>query len=194
MDAIETIIRDINQQAEDERVALKNERMDEIEQSFKAEKQKIEKTHEEQLASQKDRLQKQFRQEKNRNIVQARQTRLKSKQQYLEQIFEDAYQEMAQWDIQVARDFLLTSLKQNDLTQGKIIPGGLTDDAVYSAEWIEQINQSEGMELSLGTKSSNPEHGFLLEVAGVQYNFYYHELLAEVKKSASGKIMQALFT
>lgn len=194
MDAIETIIHDIDQQSENERITKKNERLEEIEQTFETEKQKIEKAHEEQLTTQKDRLEKKFRQEKNRNTVQARQARLKRKQQYLEQIFEDAYQEMAQWDVQTTREFLLSSLKQSELTKGKIIPGGLTDDSVYSAEWIEQINHSEGMELSLGEKSSSSEHGFLLEVAGIQYNFYYHELLAEVKKSASGEIMQTLFT
>lgn len=194
MDAIETIICDINQKAENERVTQKNKRINDIDQTFTAEKQKIEKAHEEQLVAQKDRLHKKFRQEKNRNFVQARQRRLKRKQQYLEQIFEDAYHKMAQWDAQETRNFLLTSLKQNSLTQGKIIPGGLTDDGVYSVEWIEQINQSEGMELSLGLKSSSLEHGFLLEIAGVQYNFYYHELLTEVKKTASGEIMQSLFT
>lgn len=194
MDAIETIIHDIDQQSENERMTKKNEQIEEIEQTFAKEKQRIEKAHEEQLSAQKERLEKKFRQEKNRNTIQARQARLKRKQQYLEQIFEDAYQEMAQWDVQTTREFLLASLKQNGLTQGKIIPGGLTDDSVYSVEWIEQINQSEGAELSLGEKSSSQVHGFLLEVAGIQYNFYYHELLAEVKKTASGEIMQNLFT
>jgi len=194
MDAIETIIQDIDQQAEDKRVTQKNQRIKEIDQSFEAEKQKIEKTHEEQLASQKARLQKDFRQKKNRNIVQSRQKRLKRKQQYLDQIFEDAYEEMAHWDIEKTRDFLLTSLKENGLTKGKIIPAGKTEDAVYSPEWIEQVNQTENMELSLVEKSSNQEYGFLLEVSGVQYNFYYHELLAEVKKSSSSEIMQNLFS
>ncbi|GBD67491.1 V-type sodium ATP synthase subunit E [Tetragenococcus halophilus] len=194
MDAIETIIQDIDQQAEDKRVTQKNERIKEIDQSFATEKQKIDKTHEEQLATQKQRLRKNFRQEKNRNVVQSRQKRLKRKQQYLDQIFEDAYDEMAHWDIEKTRDFLLTSLKENGLTKGKIIPAGKTEASVYSPEWIKQVNQRENMELSLGEKSSNQEHGFLIEVSGVQYNFYYHELLAEVKKSNSSEIMQNLFT
>lgn len=194
MDAIETIIQDIDQQAEDKRVTQKNDRIKEIDQSFETEKQKIEKTHEEQLATQKERLRKNFRQEKNRNIVQSRQKRLKRKQQYLDQIFEDAYDEMAHWDIGKTRDFLLTSLKENNLTKGKIIPAGKTEASVYSLDWIQEVNQAENMTLTLGEKSSDQEHGFLLEVSGVQYNFYYRELLAEVKKSSSSEIMQNLFS
>lgn len=194
MDAIETIIQDIDQQAEDKRVTQKNERIKEIDQSFAAEKQKIEKAHEEQLATQKERLRKNFWQEKNRNVMQSRQKRLKRKQQYLDQIFEDAYDEMARWDTEKTRDFLLTSLKENDLTKGKVIPAGITEASVYSPEWIKQVNQTENLELSLGEKSSSQEHGFLLEVSGVQYNFYYRELLTEVKKSNGSEIMQNLFS
>lgn len=194
MDAIETIIQDIDQQAEEKRATQKNERIKEINQSFEAEKQKVEKTHEEQLATQKERLRKNFRQEKNRNVMQSRQKRLKRKQQYLDQIFEDAYEEMAHWDIQKTRNFVLTSLKENGLNTGKIIPGGKTEASVYSPEWIQEVNQAENMALTLGEKSPSQEHGFLLEVSGVQYNFYYRELLAEVKKLDGSEIMQNLFS
>jgi len=193
MDAIENIILEINRQAAKERAALKKSRLEEIDTFFLTEKRSEEKVHQQLLARQKEQLERQFQQEKNRLIVTARQTRLKQKQKYLIRIFEAAYQEMANWDIHQARVFAKQAIEKSGLKTGTFISGNLMSENVFTAEWLDEINQQLQTKFTFGNKSIEKEHGFLIEQKGMRYNFFYHELLVELKKNKGSEIMQALF-
>ncbi len=193
MDAIEKIILEINRQAEAERQALEKNRLEEIDTHFLVEKRALEAAHQQQLTRQKEQLERKFQQEKNRAVVKARQTSLKKKQHYLEQIFAAAYQEMADWASEEARVFALHALSSTTLANGVLIPGGAMSDQTYSAAWLKKMNQQLGTDFQLGTPSTAQEYGFLLEQQGVRYNFFYRELLAEFKQTHGSQIMQALF-
>ncbi|MGX7197271.1 hypothetical protein [Enterococcus olivae] len=193
MDAIENIILEINRQTEEERDILEKNRLEEIDTHFLVEKRSKENEHQQLLARQKDQLERKFQQEKNRLIVKGRQTRLKEKQKYLERIFEAAYQTMANWDEEQAREFAEQSLEKSGFKDGMFIPGNLMSDTTFTSAWLDKVNEQLQTQFVLGTKSREKEHGFLIEQKGIQYNFFYHELLSEMKKTNGSEIMHALF-
>lgn len=193
MDAIENIILEINQQAKEEREALEKNRREEIATHFLVEKRKKENEHQQLLARQKNQLEHKFQQEKNRLIIKARQTRLKEKQQYLEQIFIVAYQQMANWEMEQTREFAENALAKLDIKEGIFISGNLMKDTVFTFSWLNRVNEQLQTNYVLGEKSCENEHGFLVEQQGVRYNFFYHELLSEIKKAKGNEIMQLLF-
>ena len=125
--------------------------------------------------------------------MQVRQLRLSKKQDYLEQLFQAAEENISQWGAQKHRKFFVYILKQNNLQEGTVIPGGLMAEEVYSKSWLQEINQEEGFQLIRGTASQDQEIGFLLDLKEIRYNFYYGALLQEIKKQYGGKIMQELF-
>lgn len=193
MDAIETIIQKINQQAKSQREIEKNEKIAAIDQFFISQQEKIRKHQDTQFEQQKEYSEKKFRQESNRLKVQARQIRLSKRQSYLDQLFAETEELLSQWNADQHRDFLVAGLNRAGLNRGRVIAGGAMAANVYSESWLQMINEKEDFDLSLGGISSDKEIGFLLELKGIRYNFYYKALLQEIKKQSGARIMQELF-
>lgn len=193
MDAIENIILEINKQAQEERDLLKKNRIEEIDTHFLVSKRAIEEEHQQLLERQNKQLNRDFQQEMNRLVIKARQATLKQKQSYLERIFEEAYQEMAKWTLTEVQSFIFHSLESAKLTTGTIVLGGLMEPNSLTDEWLKDLNQKLNSQFTLGEMSPGKEYGFLVENKGLRYNFFYRELLLELKKKQGSKIMNELF-
>lgn len=194
MDAIDLIIEKINEQGNKERTDFKKNRLAEIETNFLVEERKIIKEHELQLARQTEQVQKQAQQRMNRLTVEARQEALKKKQSYLERLFEEVSVLMIEWSIEETRAFASGVLAKLQLKEALFIPGGAMNPAIFTPEWSQEIGNQLGMNLILASPSKTLEYGFLVEHEGVQYNFFYRDLLLEERKNNGREFMQVLFS
>ncbi|KAF1306019.1 hypothetical protein IV487_12225 [Enterococcus saccharolyticus] len=192
MNAIDNIISEINRQAEEERHALEKNRLEEIDTHFLVEKRASEEEHQQLTERQKNQIERKFQQEKNRVAMKARQEKLKQKQVYLEQIFEEAYLQMTKWSQEEAQLFALKALKQSKLTRGEFIPSEALK-ATFTADWLQKVNQTLAATFTLANPINSREYGFLVEQEGIRYNYFYRELLVELKKEHGNDIMRALF-
>lgn len=194
MDAIDVIIEKINEQGKMERQEFKKNRVAEIETNFLVEERQVVKDHELQLARQLEQVDKQAQQRSNRLIVEARQEALKSKQNYLTRLFEEAYEQMTQWSVEETQAFAYGVLKKLNLKEVIFIPGGGMNSEVFTPEWLKNTEDALQMTLRLGDKTKGSEFGFLIEYQGVQYNFFYRDLLLEERKTNGRALMQVLFS
>lgn len=194
MDAIDVIIEKINEQGNTERNDYKNNRLAEIETNYLVEERKINQDHELQLARQTEQVHKQAQQRINRLTVEARQDALKKKQSYLERLFDEVAVVMAEWSIEETQAFAFGVLKTLQLKQATFIPGGLMDSSIFTTEWITETAKKLDMSLTLAPTSKTLEYGFLVEHEGVQYNFFYRDLLLEERKNKGREFMQVLFS
>ena len=85
-------------------------------------------------------------------------------------------------------------LKTLELKQATFIPGGLMDSSIFTTEWITETAKKLDMSLTLAPTSKTLEYGFLVEHEGVQYNFFYRDLLLEERKNKGREFMQVLFS
>ncbi|MHC5267826.1 hypothetical protein ACYSNO_01370 [Enterococcus sp. LJL98] len=194
MDAIDVIIEKINAQATNERQEYKKSRLAEIETRFLVEKRQVLKEHESQLARQLEQVTKQAQQRKNRLTIEARQDSLKTKQSYLTRLFDEVYEQMTRWDIEETRQFAFHILEKLDLKEGILIPGGAMSPDIFTTEWLRETEKALQVTLALGERSRVLEYGFLIENQGVQYNFFYRDLLLEERKMKGHALMDALFS
>ena len=98
MNAIEKIISQMNEAAEQERAALEQEERMKIDQNFEQKRTQIETEHQKQKEKQIELLEKKYRQLRNRQQVEVRQENLNAKQEFLRRLFADAIAEMENWD------------------------------------------------------------------------------------------------
>ena len=194
MDAIDVIIEKINEQGANERQEFKKNRVAEIETNFLVEERRVTKEHEVQFERQLEQVTKQAQQRTNRLTVEARQETLKSKQNYLTRLFEEVYEEMIQWNAEESRQFAKGILKKLNLKEAIFIPGGGMATAIFTAEWLKEMSDELQIDIELTKPSQGSEYGFLIEHQGVQYNFFYRDLLLEERKTKGLALMQALFS
>ena len=194
MDAIESIIQTINQEAKTERDRYFVEQKDQTDHSFAQKEKKKQTKWAEKKERQLKKLDKSFQQEKQSLTNQAKAKRNFYKQQLLEETFDEALETMNRWDEETTRHFFLTALANfSKDTKISVQVGNKMAEGILSTQWLEKISQTNGIKLQLTEKSSSVSYGFLLLVGGVQYNFSYQALVEEQKKKKGRMYFDLLF-
>ena len=93
MNAIDNIIRQMNETAEAERAAFEKAEREKIDQQFKIERARLEADNEKQKSKELEEIEKSYRQLRNRQQVEVRQATLNEKQEFLHRLFAEARQE-----------------------------------------------------------------------------------------------------
>ena len=166
MDAIDKIIAEIDNKAQSERASRKAQEEAQIATWYEQEVAKAKSVHEAQLAKQTKALKQKYKQLASRQQMEVRQETLIQKQDYLDQLFEEAHEIMSKWDTT------------------KIQP--LTPD------YLASLNLPYPLELGAGKETGTP--GFVVDVSGVQYNFLYRDLLQEVRNQDGNELTKKLFS
>lgn len=194
MDAIDKIIEEINKQAQDNRDRFETEEIAAIDGWFIAESETATENHRQQQAKQLKDLEQRFKQLRSRQQMDVRQDSLVEKQRYLDRLFEEAYEKMASWDKGTIQAFATLSLKQLPITEeGILLPSGPHATAALDASFVTAIQKELDYQLRLGEALTANEEGFVVDVAGVQYNFLYRDLLNEQRSATGNEMSQKLF-
>ncbi|HFD6467556.1 TPA: ATPase V [Enterococcus faecium] len=193
MNAIEKIISQMNEAAEQERAALEQEERMKIDQNFEQKRTQIETEHQKQKEKQIELLEKKYRQFRNRQQVEVRQENLNAKQEFLRRLFADAIAEMENWDESEQIQFIKNSLYSLPLTGKVAFIAGEKSAAYLSQTLLDEWNNELPFTMVLSDESVAGQAGFLINDQGVQYNFLFSSLVQDIQGTMSFEIANQLF-
>lgn len=193
MNAIEKIISQMNEAAEQERAALEQEERMKIDQNFEQKRTQIETEHQKQKEKQIELLEKKYRQLRNRQQVEVRQENLNAKQEFLRRLFADAIAEMENWDESEQIQFIKNSLYSLPLTGKVAFIAGEKSAAYLSQTLLDEWNNELSFTMVLSDESVAGQAGFLINDQGVQYNFLFSSLVQDIQGTMSFEIANQLF-
>nr|WP_277895739.1 ATPase V [Enterococcus lactis] len=193
MNAIEKIISQMNEAAEQERAALEQEERMKIDQNFEQKRTQIETEHQKQKEKQIELLEKKYRQLRNRQQVEVRQENLNAKQEFLRRLFADAIAEMENWDEFEQIQFIKNSLYSLPLTGKVAFIAGEKSAAYLSQTLLDEWNNELPFTMVLSDESVAGQAGFLINDQGVQYNFLFSSLVQDIQGTMSFEIANQLF-
>ncbi|HGV8441945.1 TPA: ATPase V [Enterococcus faecium] len=193
MNAIEKIISQMNEAAEQERAALEQEERMKIDQNFEQKRTQIETEHQKQKEKQIELLEKKYRQLRNRQQVEVRQENLNAKQEFLRRLFADAIAEMENWDESEQIQFIKNSLYSLPLTGKVAFIAGEKSAAYLSQTLLDEWNNELPFTMVLSDESVASQAGFLINDQGVQYNFLFSSLVQDIQGTMSFEIANQLF-
>lgn len=193
MNAIEKIISQMNEAAEQERAALEQEERMKIDQNFEQKRTQIKTEHQKQKEKQIELLEKKYRQLRNRQQVEVRQENLNAKQEFLRRLFADAIAEMENWDESEQIQFIKNSLYSLPLTGKVAFIAGEKSAAYLSQTLLDEWNNELPFTMVLSDESVAGQAGFLINDQGVQYNFLFSSLVQDIQGTMSFEIANQLF-
>ncbi len=193
MNAIEKIISQMNEAAEQERAALEQEERMKIDQNFEQKRTQVETEHQKQKEKQIEVLEKKYRQLRNRQQVEVRQENLNAKQEFLRRLFADAVTEMENWDESEQIQFIKNALYSLPLTGKVAFIAGEKSAAYLSQTLLDEWNNELPFMMVLSDETVADQAGFLINDQGVQYNFLFSSLVQDIQGTMSFEIANQLF-
>lgn len=193
MNAIEKIISQMNEAAEQERAALEQEERMKIDQNFEQKRTQVETEHQKQKEKQIELLKKKYRQLRNRQQVEVRQENLNAKQEFLRRLFADAVTEMENWDESEQIQFIKNALYSLPLTGKVAFIAGEKSAAYLSQTLLDEWNNELPFMMILSDETVADQAGFLINDQGVQYNFLFSSLVQDIQGTMSFEIANQLF-
>ena len=193
MNAIEKIISQMNEAAEQERAALEQEERMKIDQNFEQKRTQVETEHQKQKEKQIELLEKKYRQLRNRQQVEVRQENLNAKQEFLRPLFADAVTEMENWDESEQIQFIKNALYSLPLTGKVAFIAGEKSAAYLSQTLLDEWNNELPFMMVLSDETVADQAGFLINDQGVQYNFLFSSLVQDIQGTMSFEIANQLF-
>ncbi|MEG0373928.1 MAG: hypothetical protein RR583_08530 [Enterococcus sp.] len=193
MEAIEKIVEQLNQQAEQDQRQLKDKEMARIDQEFQAELTEIQAEHTIRLEKSIKNLEKNYKQAKNRQQVAQKQMILNQKQAILERVFSETVTQMESWSEKEQLTFAHAALEKLSLQDELVFIPGEKSQSIFTKEWLEEQNGTLSYRLVMGDTVISKQAGFILDKDGVQYNFLYQSLVGEIQERESFQFAQALF-
>ena len=193
MNAIEKIISQMNEAAEQERAALEQEERMKIDQNFEQKRTQVETEHQKQKEKQIELLEKKYRQLRNRQQVEVRQENLNAKQEFLRRLFADAVTEMENWDESEQIQFIKNALYSLPLTGKVAFIAGEKSAAYLSQTLLDEWNNELPFMMVLSDETVADQAGFLINDQGVQYNFLFSSLVQDIQGTMSFEIANRLF-
>lgn len=193
MNAIEKIISQMNEAAEQERAALEQEERMKIDQNFEQKRTQVETEHQKQKEKQIELIEKKYRQLRNRQQVEVRQENLNAKQEFLRRLFADAVTEMENWDESEQIQFIKNALYSLPLTGKVAFIAGEKSAAYLSQTLLDEWNNELPFMMVLSDETVADQAGFLINDQGVQYNFLFSSLVQDIQGTMSFEIANQLF-
>lgn len=129
---------------------------------------------------------------KEQSLINEKRNRiLAEKQIILNEVYEEAAKKMTVWDTNTFQKFVKSVLDQFDFNTLQLIPGEKTLKP-FTEEFIEQLKKDyPGVQIS---SSAIPNKaGFIVEKGGIDYNFFFDQMIAEIKKDFSPKLASLAF-
>lgn len=191
MSAIEKIIEQMENKAEEELSALEASEKQRIDADYQASAEQLAESFEKQRTKQLSRVQSKYRQLSNRQKIESRQQSLNQKQQLLNRLFEEAKAELESWSKEELQAFARAVLPQIPLKKAAIFLPGEKSSSYYTKAFIEDLQLPYS--LSYSAEAVPNQAGFIVDCDGVQYNFIFSALVADVQVVLSYELADQLF-
>lgn len=136
-------------------------------------------------------LDNQFERQKQSLANEKRNRILAQKQQYLSSVYQEAVAKMSEWDTPAFQQFTKGVLEQFSGKEVRLVPGEESQQH-FSAAFVTEL-QRKHPGLSLASDAVPRKAGFIVEVGGVDYNFFFDDIVEEVKKEYSPKLASLAF-
>ncbi|MBL1226969.1 V-type ATP synthase subunit E [Enterococcus sp. BWR-S5] len=192
MDAIEKIVEQILEKGKDEIATYKSAEKERIEKNFDEQVAAIEIQEKNQLDKNTELTKKAFKQKQNRQQLDVRQETLNRKQELLTQLFKETVEKMNEWDTATFQNFAANVLSNLQLTGEVQLDAGEYSQDKLSQEWLNQFH-TDKLTVQLSDTVIPKESGFVVVKDGIEYNFLFSTLVQEIQKAESFKIAEMLF-
>ncbi|WP_321384868.1 hypothetical protein [uncultured Enterococcus sp.] len=192
MDAIGKIVEQILEKGKDEIATYKSAEKERIEKNFDEQVAAIEIQEKNQLDKNTELTKKAFKQKQNRQQLDVRQETLNRKQELLTQLFKETVEKMNEWDTATFQNFATNVLSNLQLTGEVQLDAGEYSQDKLSQEWLNQFH-TDKLTVQLSDTVIPKESGFVVVKDGIEYNFLFSTLVQEIQKAESFKIAEMLF-
>lgn len=190
MDAIDKMIAELDQEAQIKRERLAAAERARISETMARDWAKKESDLQLRAQQAKKQVEKNYQQALNRQSSAAKQQKMVKQNEYLTQLFEQAYQQMIGWTPEELQTFVENVLERLPISGTVTFHAGLDQAAHLDDTWVAACQSDLPYQIKAGTPLS--EAGFLVDDNGIQYNFTYRVLLEEYKKETRERWLQII--
>ncbi len=190
MDAIDKMIAELDQEAQTKRERLAAAERARISETMARDWAKKESDLQLRAQQAKKQAEKNYQQAQNRQASAAKQQQMVKQNEYLTQLFEQAYQQMVAWTPEELQSFAENVLQQLPISGTVTFHAGPEQAAHLDAAWLTSCQSKLPYQIKAGARLS--EAGFLVDDNGIQYNFTYQVLLDEYKKETRERWLQII--
>lgn len=190
MDAIDKMIAELDQEAQTKRERLAAAERARISETMARNWAKKESDLQLRAQQAKKQAEKHYQQAQNRQASAAKQQQMVKQNEYLTQLFEQAYQQMVAWTPEELQSFAENVLQQLPISRTVTFHAGPEQAAHLDAAWLTSCQSKLSYQIKAGVPLT--EAGFLVDDNGIQYNFTYQVLLDEYKKETRERWLQII--
>ncbi|MBF0010040.1 hypothetical protein HAX40_03460 [Enterococcus casseliflavus] len=190
MDAIDKMIAELDQEAQTKRERLAAAERARISETMARDWAKKESDLQLRAQQAKKQAEKNYHQAQNRQASAAKQQQMVKQNEYLTQLFEQAYQQMVAWTPEELQSFAENVLQQLPISGTVTFHAGPEQAAHLDAAWLTSCQTKLPYQIKTGAPLT--EAGFLVDDNGIQYNFTYQVLLDEYKKETRERWLQII--
>ncbi len=190
MDAIDKMIAELDQEAQTKRERLAAAERARISETMARDWAKKESDLQLRAQQTKKQAEKHYQQALNRQASAAKQQQMVKQNEYLTQLFEQAYQKMVAWTPEELQSFAENVLQQLPISGTVTFHAGPEQAAHLDAAWLTSCQSKLPYHIKAGAPLT--EAGFLVDDNGIQYNFTYQVLLDEYKKETRERWLQII--
>lgn len=190
MDAIDKMIAELDQEAQTKRERLAAAERARISETMARDWAKKESDLQLRAQQAKKQAEKNYQQALNRQASAAKQQQMVKQNEYLTQLFEQAYQQMVAWTPEELQSFAENVLQQLPISGTVTIHAGPEQAAHLDTAWLTSCQSTLPYQIKAGAPLT--EAGFLVDDNGIQYNFTYQVLLDEYKKETRERWLQII--
>lgn len=137
-------------------------------------------------------LQTQYEQDKNALAVKKRNQLLAEKQKALTLVFDQAKAQMENWDDTQFKAFLLGVLQQFEADEGITLVLGEKSTDKLTADWLKE-ETADLYPIDLSKEVISKKAGFLIRHKGIDYNYFFEDMIEDSKEELVADVSQRLF-
>lgn len=116
---------------------------------------------------------------------------LSEKQRILTSVYEESVEKMSNWDAETFQSFVQAVLRKFDTNELNVVPADLTK--AHFTEAFKTTLKEEFPKLTVASETVPNKAGFIVEVGGIDYNFLFDQVVAEIKNDFSSKLASLAF-
>ncbi len=129
---------------------------------------------------------------KEQSLINEKRNRiLTEKQVILTEVYSETVKKMSNWDADTFQNFVKVVLEQFEAESLRLIPGQATSEH-FTEDFVQKLKE-EYPTLEISSSAVPNKAGFIVAKGGIDYNFFFDQMIAEIKKDFSPKLASLAF-
>lgn len=129
---------------------------------------------------------------KEQSLINEKRNRiLAEKQIILTEVYSETVKKMSNWNADTFQHFVKVVLEQFQAESLQLIPGQETSEH-FTEKFIGELKK-EYPNLEVSSSAVPNKAGFIVAEGGIDYNFFFDQMIAEIKKDFSPKLASLAF-